>query len=310
MRALTQHEPTVNLVDYPPMNPKPLNGAQFSQGTLWDPRSMKPTKPEDRWPHGYSPERRDAVREAIPTKNVSVTSKFWQGDIFPAQREVGDSVTNQRVATRNALVDVIARSTIPIEDLARNTPKFKVGVFGSAGQMRSKYDTVAQRPVQGEIRLNPYHLSRESAEHTVIHELGHHNDFESDPEKFRRTAKAELTRSGSPSLEGAAEGYAARHHVTRRNEEPADYARTAASGYRWMHGVSSFQHHFERVSGRTVAEAMGKNKPSHMGEQFTQPSLFDKEEPPEISDAEWEHLTKGVTGRRTTPKTAAEIFGR
>lgn len=279
----------VDLVDYPPMNPKPLNGSQFSQGTLWDSRAMKP-KPEHRWAaHGYSPERREQVREAIPLKNVGVTSKFYQGDIFPAQREVGGKLSNQKTATRNALVDVVARSTAPIEDIARNTPKFKVGVFGSAGQMRAKYDTVAQRPVQGEIRLNPYHLTRESAEHTVLHELGHHADFEADPVNFSRTARTEMFGGrGSPSLEGAAEGYAARHRVARRNEPPADYARTAASGYTYMHGTPSFQHHFQRVSGQELGTAMGTNKPTHMGEQFTQPSLFDAEE---ISSSDWEHLT-------------------
>ena len=307
---------TVNLVDLPPMNPKPLNGAQFSQGTLWDPRAMKPS-PEHRWAaHGYSPERREEVRQAIPTKNISTTSKFYQGDIYPAQREVGGKLANQKTATRNSIVDVVARSTVPIEDLARNTPKFKVGVWNYAGQMQSKYDTVAQRPVQGEIRLNPYHLSREAAEHTLLHELGHHADYESDPESFRRTAKTEMVRGQpSPSLEGAAEGYAAKHHVTRRNEKPADYSRTAASGYRYLHSRSGFQEHFQRVSGRELGEAMGTNKPAHMSEQFVQGKLFEGDadtgyihggggvndlldtlrvgDSPTISDDEWKHLTGG-----------------
>ena len=65
----------VNLTDFPSQNPKPLQPGQFSQGTLF--QQPKPSA-EHRWAaHGYSPERRDAIREALPLKNIGVSSKFW-----------------------------------------------------------------------------------------------------------------------------------------------------------------------------------------------------------------------------------------
>jgi len=58
--------------------------------------------------------------------------------------------------------------------------------------------------------------------------------------------------------------------------------------YKWMHKNARFRQRFEEVAGRSLDEAMTSRR--KVGE-WEQPSLFDKEEPPEISSAEWDHLT-------------------
>ena len=267
----------VSLVDPERSNPKPLNGSQFSQGTLF-----KPPKPsaEHRWAaHGYSPERRAEISKAVPLRiGVSKTWGEGQSPMYPSQT-IG--IANQRRATRAAVVDTLARSSMPASDLARNTPKMKVapmnyayGQMASRGMLQRGPQGVSVTPMQGNITLHPYGAAsrtRGGAEHTLIHEIGHHVDFESDPTKFHTTAQTEMRRGGSsPSLEGAAEGYAAKHHVPRRNA-PETYAQTAS--YEDLHNSPSFQYHFQRVSGRELGEAMGK-KPEHMGPQFVQEHLF------------------------------------
>lgn len=298
----------VNLVDLPAMNPKPLKPGRSSQGTLWDSRAMKPS-PEHQWAaHGYSPERRDAIAAAIPKVGVSASFDFpggskgvpysgtVTGGVFPAIGQVGGKRKNQVAATRNAVVDILARSTAPLEDITEGTPTVKVQPMArAAGQHRTKVshrgDVLAR-----EIKLHPGggpQRSRAAVEHTVLHEMGHNVDFGSDQKRF--TA---LTRRDLPALEGAAEGYAAKHRVGRRNEKPVDYADVAA--YKSMHKRPSFGANFERVSGRALPEAMGGTK--NLGEQWTQGTLFtgnehtgfikdDNEPMPEISDDEWKHLT-------------------
>ena len=73
--------------------------------------------------------------------------------------------------------------------------------------------------MQGEIRLDPSGGSSRTwragayavvgQEKTLIHELGHHADYESNPRSFiqRYHTDKMLSRAGPPSLEGAAEGY-------------------------------------------------------------------------------------------------------
>ena len=55
---------------------------------------------------------------------------------------------------------------------------------------------------------------RTHQEHTLIHELGHHVDQQNNPEEYQRALAARPQGEAvSPALEGAAEGFAAKHHV-------------------------------------------------------------------------------------------------
>jgi hypothetical protein len=273
----------VNLVDLPPMNPKPLRPGRASQGTLWDPRAMKPS-PEHRWAaHGYSPERRDAIAAAIPKVGVSSSFSYpggskavpfegtVTGGVYPAIGQVGGKRKNQVAA--------------PLEDIVGATPDIKVQPMArAAGQHRTKFSSLEGPPLAREIKLHPGggpERTRASIEHTVLHEFGHNVDFEADRRRF-----VTLSRHDLPAVEGFAEGYSAKHTVFRRND-PSTYADVAA--YKGMHKRPSFGENFERASGQPLAEAMGAQK--HLGEQWRQPTLFEKEQPPEISDEDWKHLT-------------------
>jgi hypothetical protein len=306
----------VNLVDLPPMNPKPLRPGQVSQGTLWDSRSMKPS-PEHQWAaHGYSPERRDAIAAAIPKVGVSSSFSYpggstgvpytgeVTGGVYPAIGQVGGKRKNQVAATRNSVVDILARSTAPLGDIVNATPDIKVQPMArAAGQHRTKMRGWEDEPFVREIKLHPGGgpaRTRAQVEHTVLHEFGHNVDFERDRKAFTTNARFNL-----PAVEGFAEGYAAKHRVGRRNEPPVPYSGVAA--YKSMHGRSSFGENFERASGRSLPQAMGAQK--HLGEQWSQGKLFtgssetgfvkDENEPlPTISNAEWDHLTGRNRARR------------
>jgi hypothetical protein len=175
-------ESGVRLVDLPPANPKPLNGSQFSQGTLWDPKAIKPS-PEHRWPGGFTPERRNVI----------------------ASR--GEMYKMRPLSTETATIQVDPR------------------------------------------------YGRQDTEHTLLHEMGHHADYESDRIDFVNRYRLGSTNPiGPPGLEGAAEGYAAKHTVHRRNA-PAEYKDTAS--YPRLRRNATFQEHFERVSGKSLIAAMG-----------------------------------------------------
>lgn len=184
------------LVDLPPMNPKPLNGQQFSQGTLWDQRAYNKLflSPEHRWAaHGYSPERRDAIAAAIPNRGtmVGISPQHGGGELFGAYPEFArggrDPETglrtrtvpptrakaNQRTQARNAIVDTLARSTAPLEDILQNTPKFKIR-GGELGRYRVRPFS-RQKAI---IQIHPEEGARANTEHSILHEMGHHVDYE------------------------------------------------------------------------------------------------------------------------------------
>jgi hypothetical protein len=157
---------------------------------------------------------------------------------------------NQRTATRNAIVETLARSTAPISDIADRTPKFKVAPFAAAGVYKVRPLTTETATIQVDPRTR-----RQDAEHTLLHEMGHHADYESDRIDFlSRYNQGRSNRAGPPGLEGAAEGYAAKHVVHRRNA-PAEYKDTAS--YPRLRRNATFQEHFERVSGKSLIDAMG-----------------------------------------------------
>ena len=278
----------VNLVDLPGANPKPLNGAQFSQGTLWDPKALKPSA-EHRWRAGYSPERKAEVSQAL-TGDVKTAKSYRYGigdqGVFKYPDEFGSGSPRRQSAARstqarNAIVDVVARSTIPVEDL-RNAPHFDLKSSGTAqGRYRSpgtmvkkrqgRYERVErERPI---IDLDPSAHTRESMEHTIVHELGHHADFmDIGQHEFRRRFMGQ-SRGVPVALEGAAEGYAAKHHVPRRSA-PEGHSYADEASYKESQSHPVFQEHFARVAGKTVSEAMAKPQGHHMSEHQFQPHLF------------------------------------
>ena len=284
----------VELTDFPKPNPKPLQPGQFSQGTLF--QQPKPSE-QHRWPAGYSPERKAEISGALPTDiKVASTYRYGTGGVFKDPSEFNRGSTRQRASSRRAqarsvLVDTLARSTVPAEDITgqgRHTPNISIESMGSAQGMYSSPGVRVSRrkgvrtytpQEQGIIKINPSARERSGTEHTILHELGHHVDYETlGQDVFRMRARRRF-RGASPSLEGAAEGYAAKHQTPRQGEE-LHYADVAS--YKNIQTFPSFQERFAEVSGRTVEEAMAK--PQHIGPQFdNQMHLFSRDAPSEVT---------------------------
>jgi hypothetical protein len=290
----------VTFGDYTTPSPKPLNGKQFSQLSLFN---IKPEGP-GRWPKGYTPERQAEVAAAIPAVEVShhndpipnrpgmfLSSKthFTPSEDDPHQGTWAGTKESRRAAGdthgRNMITETIARSSIPSEDL-QALPTFHVqnlqgagGDYGSPGfpanEMKSNrqggYVPDPESMARGRIRIDP-NASRAWNEHTLIHEIGHHVDYLRSPQEFEDAPQVLTSRGGiaSPLLEGAAEGYAAAHHVPRRDAPDGSYAANAS--YKEFHGHPEFEDRFRDVSGKSVTEAMGPSPFSlgnrNMGQQF------------------------------------------
>ena len=290
----------VELRDFPKPEPKPLNGSQFSQGSLFN---MKPDAAH-RWPAGYTPERKAAVASSLSDVKVKKYDEQGRNDLFLSSKtfftpDPGDPhrgtwarkspeiIKAQETHARGAITDTLARSTVPIEDL-KGMPTIHVeelptssGDYWRPGlaTTRSHMGEVVPDPKsekRGRIRLDSEgRSSRAWSEKTIIHELGHHVDYKRDPEAFESAPRDETYEGrASPLLEGAAEGYAARHHVPRRDEPDPSYA--SAASYTGYHGNPDFDRRFTEVSGKTPQEAMAGPTPPpvHMGPQFHQPHLF------------------------------------
>ena len=299
---------SVTEVDYPKWNPKPLNDSTHSQGMLF---AMPKPPDEHRWPAGYTPERKSAVSAAMADTEVHVAHHDAprSGDLFlsskafftPSEddpnrgkwKREGSEIREAQAAHGRAMVtDTLARSTVPIEDMAKlptihverlnsslgNYSHPESGWSNTRGEMGQSLDDPASR-TRGRITMDPRGSmvagqDRTHQEHTLIHELGHHVDRQNNPEEYQRALAARPQGEAvSPALEGAAEGFAAKHHVPRRTAVDPSYASNAS--YTHLHGDPDFARRFEAVSGKTSVEAMGRDResPTH-GAQFHQQHLF------------------------------------
>jgi hypothetical protein len=290
-----------------PAKKKPLNGAQFSQMGLFE--QPKPSA-EHRWPLGYTPERKAQVSQQLAGSKVTVEpqSKYVTSDVFKSRGEIAkasmtagrgepSAMRNARARSahaRGVLTDIIARSSAPIEDL-RGAPGFEIRSTATRGG--GYFSPHAGKPAR--IQINPARQGsqprqRQRIEKTVMHELGHHADY------LRLGAGEFVSRShqriptlgtwASPSLEGAAEGYAFGHHIARRGEEAEPYHKVAS--YTGFHSIPAFRERFEEISGTPLEAAMAK--PEHLGEQFdpkapSQPRLFGRAADVSMTSTQREH---------------------
>jgi hypothetical protein len=289
------------VIDYSP-SPKPLNGSQFSQLPLF---TMKPDA-ANRWPRGYTPERLHEVTDAMAassvTSNVATPRPAWrpkppswetgpstppkiEPQMFKPYKEFRTKIedraglpgptddselkaTNQAsTQARHAIIDTIARSSIPRSDLfreeqltkdvgskERRVPNFHVQDIQGASGTYQRPGWIGVPP-KGVITVRPE--AREHSEHTVVHEMGHSADYQRDPWAFAE--RQQNDPRPSPRLEGFAEGYAFKH--TQRGAD-VPYKKVAAYGD--MHHLPDFARRFQEVSGSTPQEAMRES----MGPQF------------------------------------------
>lgn len=190
-----------------------LNGDQFrlesqiknkpnSQGTLFRADPSQRT-PESRQPRGYSPERMQAVGQALGHR---YGGKIWA----PPGLHEGQA---QALAT-------VARSTVPLSDIQRETQGHKLQMnvtntihkdYGVRPDALGNYENADSHQPVARIELLP----KATKGTTPIHEIGHHVDrdrpYGSDEEKGRS--------------EGFADAYAAKHARQpgyKRRAQPVD----------------------------------------------------------------------------------------
>ena len=294
---------------------KPLNGSQFSQIPLFN---MKPTD-EHRYPRGYTPERRDAVSKALggpwevdvhhhsgPGGGSKKSDYVASSNFFAPKPEMGehqgkwsrdnaDVRKEQSKAAFRNITDVVARSSIPLSDL-NPAPVFTVGKLNDASGQYARPQPMMKRrdrngkmgdDVQGSERgrifLNPQTGSRAFRDNALIHELGHHADFQADPVAFKqRQGEGHVYDYTSPSLEGHAEGYAFGHSAQRRSS-PSDPKEHLT--YQQHHNDKRFKDRFAAASGGTsIDDAKGLSK-VQFPSTARQSRLFERHAPSWATDA-------------------------
>ena len=274
---------TLSFFDPKPSNPKPLNGSQFSQGTLF--QQPKPTD-ENRYPRGYTPERQHAVSDAIPLSNVyaSVDVPKTKGSAFRSRaeyeppverasvlgapyRERGNrsmdgemkfrAIDNQQMHARSQFVDLASRSTMPEADI-RTAKVFRVDQTerGVAGQFHPAGRSVTLYPGAYGDGKHPAAME----ESVFTHEIGHSVDRANSTDevwdkRIRDTPGSGAHPGASPALEGAAEGYSYQHSRQRRTESPVNYS--DVRGYQAFHHEPEFRKRFKESSGGVHVDTAG-----------------------------------------------------
>jgi hypothetical protein len=204
-------------------------GEQWSQPHLPG-MDVKPSD-EARWPHGYTPERRDEVRWALNKVDVhDARARRLTWPSIQSQYATIQADHKFRADTESA----IARSTMPREHLEDLKAIRQTGAVDEIRDANGNYTSYDYEHKGSTVRMNTDHQDREgmgkrtSREMTLIHELGHHNHY------FERTggtgaplvpgeanqsewtlAKREWERGpdkkGNPILEARAEEYGREH---------------------------------------------------------------------------------------------------
>ena len=306
----------VKLYDPKPSNPKPLSSGQFSQGTLFTP--PKPSA-EHRWPQGFTPERKAAVASRLERSTISVEPRFnpymsrgkshVKSATFKGKDDLNEgrakplspqrNVKARSAQARGMITTMLARSSAPVESMGE-LPNFDIKQSTRKGGSFS-YPNRAGRDVRGTIQMNPIGggfgpNEQQHTEHTLLHEVGHHADYVKDPIEFIERARDDMRMGrASPSLEGAAEGYAAAHATPHPKDEPLPYSEKAS--YKYMQGHPTFDRRFaEQTGGRTPQEMMGPRQQAHMGTQFDQQAhLFGRPVDISVSGTQVEHGQWGYT---------------
>lgn len=220
---------------------KPPSG-QPQQGAMFN---IKPAA-SHQWPRGYTPDRLHETQDAL------------------GKMRVPNSAGPARAGLARYIVTAgVARSTADLGD-PKKFPTVAL-TMPSGGSKAGYY----RHPVEG--KRGNGHISivagrADTTVHTAIHEIGHHTDFQADPDAFRAKNKERVAFStgggarmtASPSLEGYAEGFAAAHYVpdARGFPGPKGKPRVEAFSSDQMRGYdrpfahnAGFRENFQRAGG-------------------------------------------------------------
>ena len=164
-----------------------IKGKPGSQGTLFQVTDKGLLNPQQRWPRGYTPERSREVEVATRALPISYPEHMENA------HEPGDYQAQGRY--RPHLLDVIKRSTVPVEHLQ--------GLRDIHGTPEQGHDATYW-PMKRTIGIDMNSVNDQ--DRSLIHELGHHHDMNIEPgpglEHVNRVAMEHAVRDKSP------------HHVT------------------------------------------------------------------------------------------------
>lgn len=178
----------------------------------------------DRWPRGYTPERMDEVRKALPESNVR--------DLGRPARHLSPVQFPQR---QRQIYDTLARSTVPTEAFSdamistgshvgiEDRRKVKGHHVGSRSKGTSQAN-VFERTKQQKRWRNPS-AEQESREKTLIHEIGHHvSDGQFGPYQGATKKKEEAFARGYEREHWQQEPRTKRHQAQAKTADRARFA--------------------------------------------------------------------------------------
>jgi hypothetical protein len=174
-----------------------IKGKPGSQGTLFQVTDKGLLNPDQRWPKGYTPERKNAVADAVVRPSIHVNYRpNHTGDDREVRtgtrsteysdRKVNYGVVNGEPHVANEsrqhvrdLVDNIARSTVPLEHLGgvqwRHNAESHLGNNDPGVTTQAHWDRTGDALSKGD----PVIRMRRGTEggYVPIHEIGHHVSY-------------------------------------------------------------------------------------------------------------------------------------
>lgn len=259
-----------------------------SQGTLFQVKDKGLLNPEQRWPHGYTPERLNAVRDAVKDTRFETYAGANAADTDRSGKQT--AVTPQRLwepLDRDHFAKTVAKTTVPADDLK--------GITEVNHKITMPHALAEYRPASRSIGWSG---AKASADRDLVHEIGHHVDNmrSRDAETMEgttrnltagiapkhvqeywegkgrtgepnETVRASVTRSVS---RGIAEGYADNYYTEHYRGPGRKHERASQGRYEDIQTEESLNDGFPGY--RDVRPAQ------HMGPQFSQEALISRDQ--------------------------------
>lgn len=274
-----------------------LGQSPNSQGTLF--QGGKPTD-EHRWPRGYSPTRMEDVKDTVPIRISHKPEEMSNSGSTPVKGlgglEFGHPYLNPDSTehTKRMIREPIARSTYQREDLSM-LGGIHLRASASGARDRMKGVTADYNSATRGLRVNPmpafgtdrgeaphfhvggvgsnafdpsgYHSQQDTlpvADSTLMHEIGHHVDFQHNMPSYQRQIQAQggFNNGGR----GRAEQTADTHMIENMRNDPRNQRKTNFD----VHGATYGQ----RLGAESPSIPTGYQDPSRHAAGVTSPGQF------------------------------------
>jgi hypothetical protein len=216
-------------------------GGPYSQGTVFQGGNPSPAAGGQRWPRGYSPQRRDEVIGALRNHGD------LREDLAGAAGEGWSTQAGETLGRQAHGISAIARSTVPVEHLRGNL-RISWGTGAASGPELGAYYPYGQYGTKRDPWAGPdisvHRVPGNEHGPTVIHEIGHHVSATVD--KNVHSAYDTPQRRGQE--EGYAENYAEKHWRDPKGRPDKNF-QTGPEGWAkhegWQ-GEEEFTAHFDQ----------------------------------------------------------------